>query len=58
MLARGAESWLALLQPRSQDVAMGAMDGTEEGGKLASTHAFEPVLKDYADVFEPPGMPA
>ena len=57
----GCESWLMLVQPSSHVVAMEAdtcaRAGEDSAGSLEPSR-WENVVAEYADVFEPPGMPA
>ena len=60
-MRRGCEAWLMLVRLSSHVVAMenntcaGAGDGS--AGTAESTH-WKNMVAEYADVFEPPGMPA
>ena len=57
----GCEAWLMLVQPSSHVVAM-EVDTCARAGEGSAGSAgpsrWENVVAKYADVFEPPGMPA
>ena len=57
----GCESWLMLVQPSSHVVTMEADTCARAGeGSAGSAEpsCWENVVAKYADMFEPPGMPA
>ena len=57
----GCEAWLMLVQLSSHMVAMEAATCARAGeGSAGSTEPsrWENMVAEYADVFEPPGMPA
>ena len=57
----GCEAWLMLFQPSSHVVAMEAdtcASAGEGSARPAEPSRWENVVAEYADVFEPPGMPA
>ena len=57
----GCEAWLMLVQPSSHVVTMEAdtCAGPEEGSSgAAEPSGWENMVAEYADMFEPPGMPA
>ena len=57
----GCEAWLMLVQPSSHMVAMEADTCARVGegsADAAEPYHWENVVAEYADVFEPPSMPA
>ena len=57
----GCETWLMLVQPSSHMVAMEADKRARAGeGSAGSAEPsrWENMVAEYADVFEPPGIPA
>ena len=57
----GCEAWLMMVQPSSHVVTMeadtSARAGEGSAGSAESNH-WENVVAEYADMLEPPGMPA
>ena len=57
----GCDDWLMLVPPTSHVIAMeaGSCTGVEKGSAgTTKPFCWENVVAEYADMFEPPGMPA
>ena len=60
-MRRGCDAWLMLVQPTSHVVAMEAdmcAGAGEDSGNITEASHWNNLIAEYADVFEPPGMPA
>ena len=59
-MRRGCDAWLMLVKPAGHVVAMEAdrCAGAKEGSrKLLETTCWNYLVAEFADIFEPPGMP-
>ena len=60
-MRRGCDAWLMLIQPSSSVVAMEAdtdAGAGEDSANVVEASRWDNLVAEYADVFEPPGMPA